>query len=164
MSQHCRANPCCGDRPCSGIPLPQDASGLTSHNKPFETQPPAPNVEPLTWIMERKHPRNAAERFLLAQPNEKRDRNWHDAFPVYRDPPSPAPSSAGNGFMLATAMQALRQIAALRDSEANEPFDEALNIADAAIDANAASFSAAVAEALAAPATAPLTQAVVSDV
>lgn len=33
MSQHCRANPCCGDRPCSGIPLPQHASGLPSHNK-----------------------------------------------------------------------------------------------------------------------------------
>lgn len=33
MSQHCRANPCCGDRPCSGIPLPQDASGLPAHNK-----------------------------------------------------------------------------------------------------------------------------------
>lgn len=33
MSQHCRANPCCGDRPCSGIPLPQHASGLTWHNK-----------------------------------------------------------------------------------------------------------------------------------
>jgi hypothetical protein len=33
MSQHCRANPCCGDLPCSGIPLPQDASGLPAHNK-----------------------------------------------------------------------------------------------------------------------------------
>lgn len=32
MSQHCRANPCCGDVPCSGIPLPQHASGLPSHN------------------------------------------------------------------------------------------------------------------------------------
>lgn len=33
MSQHCRANPCCGDVPCSGIPLPQHTSGLPSHNK-----------------------------------------------------------------------------------------------------------------------------------
>lgn len=33
MSQHCRANPCCGDVPCAGIPLPQHASGLPSHNK-----------------------------------------------------------------------------------------------------------------------------------
>lgn len=36
MSQHCKANPCCGDRPCSGIPLPQHASGLTSHNVSHE--------------------------------------------------------------------------------------------------------------------------------
>jgi hypothetical protein len=33
MSQHCRANPCCGDRPCSGVPLPQHASGYPSRNK-----------------------------------------------------------------------------------------------------------------------------------
>ena len=33
MSQHCRANPCCGDVPCSGIPLPQDSSGLAFHNR-----------------------------------------------------------------------------------------------------------------------------------
>lgn len=33
MSQYCRANPCCGDRPCSGIPHPQHASGLTWHNR-----------------------------------------------------------------------------------------------------------------------------------
>ncbi|TCL70599.1 hypothetical protein [Rhizobium sp. BK251] len=40
MSQHCRANPCCGDVPCSGIPLPQHTSGLTFHNKTPETAHP----------------------------------------------------------------------------------------------------------------------------
>jgi hypothetical protein len=51
MSQHCRANPCCGDRPCSGIPLPQHASGLPAHNKSIPaalTTPPQP-VEPVAW-------------------------------------------------------------------------------------------------------------------
>lgn len=42
MSQHCRANPCCGDRPCSGIPLPQDASGFPSYNKNVPVAQPAP--------------------------------------------------------------------------------------------------------------------------
>lgn len=32
MTQHCKANPCCGDVPCSGVPVPQDASGLVHHN------------------------------------------------------------------------------------------------------------------------------------
>lgn len=36
MTQHCKANPCCGDVPCSGVPVPQDESGLTAHNKADE--------------------------------------------------------------------------------------------------------------------------------
>lgn len=35
MSQHCKANPCCGEVPCKGIPLPQHISGLSSHNTVF---------------------------------------------------------------------------------------------------------------------------------
>lgn len=33
MSQHCRANPCCGERPCEGVPLPQHTSGYPLRNK-----------------------------------------------------------------------------------------------------------------------------------
>lgn len=43
MSQHCKANPCCGERPCEGVPLPQDKSGLTHLNK-VDT-PPADQQE-----------------------------------------------------------------------------------------------------------------------
>lgn len=45
MTQHCKANPCCGDVPCSGIPLPQDASGLPSHNARI---PAASSRDPLS--------------------------------------------------------------------------------------------------------------------
>lgn len=47
MTQHCKANPCCGDVPCSGVPIPQDASGLTAHNPVevvAETFAPEPKI------------------------------------------------------------------------------------------------------------------------
>lgn len=54
MSQHCRANPCCGDRPCSGVPLPQHSSGLVWHNErpKAEATPPQTNAvgEPVVPI------------------------------------------------------------------------------------------------------------------
>lgn len=63
-------------------------------------------------------------------------------------PPSPEVDVSSDGRLLVLLMQALRKIAALRDSEAAEPFDDALDIADTAIAANAARFSAAVAQAI----------------
>ncbi|QIG68292.1 hypothetical protein EVB57_015 [Rhizobium phage RHph_Y1_20] len=48
MSQHCRANPCCGERPCEGVPLPQHASGLVSHNK---TEVPKVERLPITAVL-----------------------------------------------------------------------------------------------------------------
>lgn len=48
MTEHCKANPCCGDRPCSGIPLPQHASGLPFHNAPKVAIVSAPTILPMT--------------------------------------------------------------------------------------------------------------------
>ncbi|URK88686.1 hypothetical protein LP421_17030 [Rhizobium sp. RCAM05350] len=59
-----------------------------------QTPTPSENVKPLTWIMERKHPRNSEGRFWLAKPHEKGDRNWHDAVPVYRAPVAMEPVAA----------------------------------------------------------------------
>lgn len=63
--------------------------------------------------------------------------------------PLPEANETSRVSLLVLLMQSLRRIAALRDSEAGEPFDEALDIADAAIAANAAHLSAAVADAVA---------------
>jgi len=49
MSQHCRANPCCGDVPCSGVPIPQHESGYPSYNKKE-----VPNIlsgKPTAWLV-----------------------------------------------------------------------------------------------------------------
>lgn len=38
MSERCKANPCCGEVVCAGIPLPQDPSGLVGYNSEFERE------------------------------------------------------------------------------------------------------------------------------
>ena len=37
MSQRCRANPCCREILCTGIPIPQDPSGIQAYatNSPY---------------------------------------------------------------------------------------------------------------------------------
>lgn len=52
MSQHCRANPCCGDVPCSGAPMPQDASGIVAHNETVGTVKSLPTFAAIMGVTE----------------------------------------------------------------------------------------------------------------